>query len=70
MVQRLIQSGRTLLDADWNPALMTLENDKNNLIIKGLQLPAYTPFATGGASHLDWIDIDGKKYLEVKVSTP
>jgi len=67
--QRLIQSGRTLVQADWNPAKIISENDKNNLIIKGLQLPAYVPFATGAASHCDWIILDGRKYLEVKVST-
>jgi len=69
LVQRLIQSGRKLTQADWNPAVMASENDKNNAIIKGLQLPAYTPFITGGASHCDWIVVDGRKYLEVKVST-
>jgi len=67
--QRLIQSGRILTQFDWDPTKMTSENDKNNLIIKGLQLPAYTPFLTGGASHCDWIVLDGRKYLEVKVST-
>jgi hypothetical protein len=69
LVQRLIQSGRTLVQADWDPAVLVTENDKNNLIIKGLQLPAYVPFATGAASHCDWIVVDGLKYLEVKVST-
>jgi hypothetical protein len=69
LVQRLIQSGRILVQADWNPTEITAENDKNNLIIKGLQLPAYVPFATGAASHCDWIVIDGRKYLEVQVST-
>jgi hypothetical protein len=69
LTQRLIQSGRILVQADWNPAVMATENDKNNLIVKGLQKPAYTPFATGAASHLDWIVVDGRKYLEVKVST-
>jgi len=69
LVQRFIQSGRILTQEDWNPALMASENDKNNLIIKGLQLAAYVPFATGGDSHCDWIVVDGRKYLEVKVST-
>jgi len=69
LTQRLIQSGRALTIGKWHPAKMLLENDKNNLIIKGLQLPAYVPFATGGASHCDWITIDGRQYLEVKVST-
>jgi len=69
LVQRLIQSGRILVQADWNPAVLTSENDKNNAIIKGLQLPAYTPFTTGGLSHCDWVIIDGRKYLEVKIST-
>jgi hypothetical protein len=69
LAQRIIQSGRILVQADWNPTVMTSENDKNNVIIKGLQLPAYVPFVTGGASHCDWIIIDGRKYLEVKVST-
>ena len=70
LTQRLIQSARILIEADWNPAEMTAENDKNNLIVRGLQKPAYTPFNTGGASHLDWIIVDGRQYLEVKVSTP
>jgi hypothetical protein len=69
LVQRLIQSGRILVQTDWDAAVMASENDKNNAIIKGLQLPAYTPFITGGASHCDWIIVDGRKYLEVKVST-
>ena len=69
LVQRLIQSARLLIEADWAPAELTAENDKNNLIIKGLQKPAYVPFATGAASHCDWIIIDGRQYLEVKVST-
>lgn len=68
LTQRLIQSARILIEADWDPAEMTIENDRNNLIIKGLQKPAYTPFATGAASHCDWITVDGRIYLEIKVS--
>jgi hypothetical protein len=68
LTQRLIQSGRILVQADWDPTLMALENDKNNLIIKGLQKPAFTPFATGADSHLDWITVDGRQYLEVKIT--
>lgn len=69
LTQRLIQSGRILVQADWDPAVMTSENDKNNVIVKGLQLPAYTTFATGAASHLDWITVDGRQYLEFKLTT-
>jgi hypothetical protein len=69
LTQRLIQSARILIEADWNPDDVTLENDKNNLIIKGMQKDIYAEFATGGASHCDWITVDGRQYLEIKVST-
>jgi hypothetical protein len=69
LTQRLIQSGRTLAIANWHPDAMEFENDKNNLIIRALQLNTYARFETSGASHCDWITIDGRQYLEVKVST-
>ncbi|MEW6026794.1 MAG: hypothetical protein AB1599_05845 [Planctomycetota bacterium] len=70
LTQRLIQSGRILTQADWDSAVMTAENNQNNQIVAGLQQPAYVAFATGGLSHIDWIKIDGRPYLEIQVSTP
>lgn len=69
LTQRFIQSGRTLSIANWHPDDMEYENDKNNLIVRALQLDTYARFETGGASHCDWITLDGRQYLEVKVST-
>jgi len=68
--QRFIQSGMILVQADWDSGVITAENDKNNAIIAGLQRVAYTPFATAGLSHCDWITVDGRKYMEVQIATP
>jgi hypothetical protein len=70
LAQRLIQSGIILVQADWDSAVITEENDKNNEVIAGLQSATYTPFATAGLSHCDWVTIDGRKYMEVQISTP
>ncbi|MFH1228248.1 MAG: hypothetical protein V1701_10150 [Planctomycetota bacterium] len=70
LAQRLIQSGIILVQADWDSTVITAENDKNNAIIAGLQSATYSPFATAGVSHCDWVTIDGRKYMEVQISTP
>lgn len=69
LTQRLIQSARILIEADWDPDEMEDENDKNNLIIKGLQKDTYADFATDGDSYCNWITEDGRIYLEIKVTT-
>ncbi|MEK7309582.1 MAG: hypothetical protein AAB038_02045 [Planctomycetota bacterium] len=70
VVNRIVQSGKTLISADWDPTVMTQENDHINNLIASLQNVAYVAFATAGVSHCDWILIDGRKYLEIKVATP
>jgi hypothetical protein len=69
VVNRIVQSGKTLISADWDPAVMVQENDHINNLIASLQNAAYVAFATAGVSHCDWIVIDGRKYLEIKVAT-
>jgi hypothetical protein len=68
LTQRLTQSARTLMIANWHPKNIKDENDLNNLIIRRLQKDIYVPFETGGPSHCDWIVVDGRIYLEIKVS--
>ncbi|MBI4713303.1 MAG: hypothetical protein HY762_08410 [Planctomycetes bacterium] len=70
LANRLMQSGKVLISADWNPTVMVAENDHINALIASLQNTAYVAFATGGVSHCDWVVIDGRKYLEIKVATP
>jgi hypothetical protein len=70
LVNRLIQSGKILISADWDSTVMADENDHVNDLIASLQDSAYVAFATGGTSHCDWTVIDGRKYLSIKVSIP
>lgn len=70
LANRIMQSGKALISADWDPTVMTAENDHINDLIASLQNAAYVAFATGGLSHCDWVVIDGRKYLEIIVATP
>jgi hypothetical protein len=69
LLNRIVQSGKVLISADWDPTVMTAENDHINNLIMSLQNAAYVPFATAGLSHCDWVVIDGRKYLEIIVET-
>ncbi|MFH1228315.1 MAG: hypothetical protein V1701_10500 [Planctomycetota bacterium] len=70
IVNRIVQSGKVLISADWDPTVITAENDHVNNLIASLQNGAYVDFTTGGLSHCDWVVIDGRKYLEIIVATP
>ncbi|MFH1230879.1 MAG: hypothetical protein V1709_05215 [Planctomycetota bacterium] len=70
IVNRIVQSGKVLISADWDPTVITAENDHINDLIASLQNAAYVAFATAGVSHCDWVLIDGRKYLEIIVATP
>ena len=71
LAQQLTRSGVIIIEGDFQPSVMLKENDALNSIINGLQdSVTYVPFATGGASHCDYVLIDGKMFLEIQVSIP
>ena len=71
LAQQLTKCGVIIVTNKFLPAITAAENDGINAIIKGLQdSTTYVPFATGGASHCDYIVIDSKMFLEIQVSIP
>ena len=71
IAQQLTKSGSIIVTGRFETALMSAENDAINAIVKGLQdSTTYVPFATGGASHCDYIVVDSKMFLEIQVSIP
>ncbi|MBI5778392.1 MAG: hypothetical protein HZA49_02930 [Planctomycetes bacterium] len=71
LAQQLTKSGVIIVTGRFETAQMSAENDAINAILKGLQdSTTYVPFATGGASHCDYIVVDSKMFLEIQVSIP
>lgn len=71
LAQQLTKSGVIIVTNKFLSAITAAENDTINAIIKGLQdSTTYVPFATGGASHCDYILVDSKMFLEIQVSIP
>ncbi|MEK7449467.1 MAG: hypothetical protein AAB019_08285 [Planctomycetota bacterium] len=69
LAQFLLQSGVRIVMHNFNPTQIVKRNDQGNMIIAGFQSADYTPFATGGDSHCDWVLIDDALFLEIQVST-
>jgi hypothetical protein len=67
--QRLIQAGVSIIKANYQPAEFTEQNDRTNHLVQSLINPGLglTPFATGGLSHVDFILVHSRPYLEVQV---
>jgi hypothetical protein len=71
IAQQLTKGGVIIVTGKFEATLTSLENDAINAVIKGLQdSTTYVPFATGGASHCDYILVDGKMFLEIQVAIP
>ncbi len=67
---RLNQAGAALVKAEYDPAVIAAQNDRTNRIVQNFVDPGLNlvPFATGGASHLDFILVDGQPFLEIRVT--
>jgi hypothetical protein len=68
--QRLIQAGVSIIKANYQPAEMVIQNDRINHLVQSVVDPGLglTPFATGGMSHVDFVLIHNRPYLEVQVN--
>lgn len=68
--QRLIQSGASLIDQNWEQTTMDEENNKLNALVNGYRDPLLNieQFTTGGDSHVNWILDTGTPYLEIQVA--
>jgi hypothetical protein len=70
---RIQQAGSPIVKSrkfnQYDPAVIRAENDLTNQLVNQFIRPDIVPFSTGGPSHLDFVVIDEKLYLEVQVST-
>lgn len=70
LTERLTQAGIIIARRGLAPAVLSEQNNQINSIVQSLIEPAFglDPFATGGLSHVDFQEEDGKLYLDVQVS--
>jgi hypothetical protein len=68
--QRLIQAGATIVKSGQDAATIAAQNQLTNEQVQGFvdTTLGLVPFTAGGDSHVDYITIDGRLYLEIKVS--
>lgn len=68
--ETLIRFGEILAKSGWVVGDVSNINDIVNGIVQRYVDPALglTPFTTGGLSHVDFADVGGVKYIQVKVN--
>jgi hypothetical protein len=68
--QRLVQAGAAIVKSGMDAAVIAYQNQLTNEQVQGFTDPALDliPFTAGGDSKVDFIVIDGRLYLEIKVS--
>lgn len=70
LLSRLVQSGMSILHANFDSAVIADVNTVDNHLAQSLIDPGLglVPFAPGAASHLDFVVENGQLFLSVKVS--
>jgi hypothetical protein len=68
--QRLLQAGATIVKSGMDPTVIAYQNQLTNEEVQGFVDPTLDliPFSASGDSHVDFIVVDGRLYLEIKVS--
>lgn len=67
---RLQQAGIAMTDSNNDPAILKSQNDRTNALVQRFvdSTLALVPFTTDGASHIDFIVVEGRLFLDIQVS--
>jgi len=68
LIWRLSQAGARIVKAGFHPDVLQVENDLTNQLVNQYVRSNIVPFAQGGDSHIDFIRLNGRLYLDIQVA--